>query len=389
MKLKHRLIISFVGIVIMPFVLYGISSMSDGMESLVDRGLPANASPELVEQRVTDFFISGIILMTLMSVLLIFWIYHGVLRKVEVLVTGAHEIEEGNLDFSIDIKGNDELASVGVAFEEMRQRLREDARRRMVEERNQRQLISNIAHDLKTPLTAIRGYSEGLMDGVAVTPEKQRSYVTTIYNKAQEMDVLLNELTAYAKLETNRIPYHFIRMNIRNYFDDLTGELRMDLASRGASLVYYDYVEDDGFFVVDPIQMGRVFHNIIDNSMKYARKDEPLVVHFGVWPEEGLVHIEIKDNGVGIAPKDLPHIFERLYRGDPSRTAAGGSGIGLSIVKKITEDHGGTVSVISSEGKGTTVSFVLKKIRQQEEEKEKEKREKDTDRRRRRGNRRA
>ncbi len=385
MKLKHRLIISFIGIVIMPIVLYG-TPMLNGFEDVIRRGLPADAAPEMVEQRIADYFISGVLVLTLMSVLCILWIYHGVLRKVDILVTGAHKIEEGDLDFTIDIKGNDELANVGVAFEEMRQRLWEDAKRRMVEERNQRHLISNIAHDLKTPLTAIRGYSEGLLDGVAVTPEKQRSYVSTIFNKAQEMDILLNELTAYAKLETNRIPYHFLRLGIRKYFDDLTEELRMDLVSRGASLVYYDYIDDNAFFVVDPIQMGRVFHNVIDNALKYAKKDEPLVVHFGVWPGEGEVHIEIKDNGVGISAQDLPHIFERLYRGDPSRTSAGGSGIGLSIVKKITEDHGGSVEVISSEGKGTTVSFVMKKISQQEEEKQ---HEKDTDRRRRRSNRRT
>ena len=385
MKLKHRLIISFIVIVIMPVALYG-SAMLDGFEGIVSRGLPPDAPPELIQQRIADYFVSGILLLTLTSVLLIFWIYHGVLRKVDILVTGAHKIEEGDLDFTIDIKGRDELASVGVAFEEMRQRLWEDANRRMIEEQNQRQLISNIAHDLKTPLTAIRGYSEGLMDGVAVTPEKRRSYVTTIFNKAQEMDVLLNELTAYAKLETNRIPYRFLRLSAKEYFNDLTEELRMDLTNRGAKLVYYNYAEEDAFFVADPIQMGRVFHNVIDNSMKYAREDEPLVVHFGVWPEEKRLHIEIKDNGLGIAAGDLPHVFERLYRGDPSRTSAGGSGIGLSIVKKIVEDHGGTVEVISSEGRGTTVSFIMKKIRQQQEE---EGHEKDTDRRRRRGNRRA
>ena len=254
----------------------------------------------------------------------------------------------------------------------------------MIGERNQKQLISNIAHDLKTPLTAIRGYAEGLMDGVADTREKQQSYLTTIHKKAEEMDALLNELTAYSNLETNRIPYSFKRLNVRSYFYDLSEELRLDLDNRNARLFYYNYVDEDAVLVADPMQLGRVFHNCIDNSVKYAGEEGKLAVHFGVWSEGDFLHIEIKDNGIGIKEKDLPHIFERLYRGDASRTSAGGSGIGLSIVKKIIEDHGGSVNVISRRGEGTTISFTMKKFKVQEE-----KGEQDIDRRRRRSNRRA
>ena len=300
-----------------------------------------------------------------------------------MLVAGAEKIREGELDFSMEIKGNDEISELGYSFEQMRIRLKEDAVARLEAERNQRQLVSNIAHDLKTPLTAIRGYSEGIIDGVAKTPEKQLSYVTTILNKANEMDALLDELTAYSNLETNRIPYSFSRLNVREYFSELARELKLDLDNQNARFVYYNYVEEDAFFVADKIRIGRVFRNCVDNSIKYAGKDD-LAIALGVWSEGGIIHIEIKDNGIGIDPKDLPHVFERLYRGDASRTSAGGSGIGLSIVKKIIEDHDGTVKVLSPPGEGTTVSFTMKKLVPQEE-----KSEQDTDRRRRRSNRRV
>lgn len=384
MKLRYRLIISFVIIVAVPLLLYG-TIIVDGLRTGNAMGIPENAPPDVVRQRVADVLISGVLIMTLTSALLIMWIYQGVLRKIGILMTGAEKIKEGDLDFTVEIKGKDELSELAVTFEEMRQRLKLDAQQRLAAERNQRQLVSNIAHDLKTPLTAIRGYSEGLMDGVADTPEKQRSYVTTIHNKAEEMDALLNELTAYSNLDTNRIPYNFKRLNVRTYFYDLSEELRLDLGNRDATLVYYNYVGEEAVFVADPVQMGRVFHNCIDNSLKYARSDEPLAVHLGIWSEDDLLHIEIKDNGIGIAEKDLPHIFERLYRGDASRTSAGGSGIGLSIVKKIIEDHGGSVVVSSRQGAGTTVAFKVKKFVPEEEKKS----EQDTDRRRRRGNRRA
>ncbi|MBR1633824.1 MAG: HAMP domain-containing histidine kinase [Lachnospiraceae bacterium] len=384
MKLRYRLIISFIIVVAMPLLMYG-TIIINGIRTGNELGIPENAPPPIVRQRVADVMISGVLIMTLTSALLIMWIYQGILRKIGILVAGAEKIKEGDLDFSVEIKGKDELSELAVTFEEMRQRLKLDAQQRLAAERNQRQLVSNIAHDLKTPLTAIRGYSEGLMDGVADTPEKRRSYVTTIHNKAEEMDVLLNELTAYSNLDTNRIPYNFKRLNIRTYFYDLSEELRLDLGNRNGELVYYNYVDEDAMFVADPVQMGRVFHNCIDNSIKYAKEDETLTLHFGIWPEGEFLHIEIKDNGIGIAPKDLPHVFERLYRGDASRTSAGGSGIGLSIVKKIVEDHGGGVEVSSRQGVGTTVSFKIKKFTPGEEKKS----EQDTDRGRRRSNRRA
>ena len=361
MKLRYRLIISFAVIMVIPLALYEVIIYNQSRDGK-DWQMPIHMPEYRLEDRTVDVFVSVLLILTLTSMLLIFWIYQGVIRKIEILVMGAEKIKEGDLDFSISIQGNDELSEVGVAFEEMRLRLREDAKKRLEAERNQRQLVSNIAHDLRTPLTAIKGYSEGLIDGVADTPDKQKSYLTTIHNKAEEMDVLLDELTAYSRLDTNRIPYNFKRLNVQAYFRELSDELRIDLDNKGARLVFYNYVEKDALFVADYSQITRVFHNCVANSVKYAKKDEILTIHFGVWSGDDFIHIEIKDNGIGISEKDLPHIFERLYRGDASRTSTGGSGIGLSIVKKIVEDHGGSVRAMSRLGEGTTISFVLKKI---------------------------
>ena len=365
MKLKHRLIISFVIIITMPVLLYGLVFLNLFDLGGIRLGIPVGAAPSVIRKRTADIFISVVLIMSLTSILLIFWTYQGVVRKIRILVMGADKIKEGDLDFPMDIQGKDELAEVGIAFEEMRIRLKDDAKKRLEAERNQRQLVSNIAHDLKTPLTAIRGYCEGLVDGVADTKEKQMSYLMTILNKAEEMDALLNELTAYSKLDANRIPYNFQRLNVREYFWDLAEDIKIDLENRNGSLVYYNYVEEDAMFVADPVQMGRVFQNCIENSIKYSKQDEPLTIHFGIWSEGDMLHVEIKDNGIGIAESDLPRVFERLYRGDASRTSAGGSGIGLSIVKKIVEDHGGSVQVLSRQGEGTTVSFILKRLKSQ------------------------
>lgn len=148
------------------------------------------------------------------------------------LQAAAQNIKEGNLDFTIEAESRDEIGELCTSFEEMRQRLKDNAEEKINSEKENKMLISNIAHDLKTPITAVKGYAEGLMDGVADTPEKRDKYIRTIYNKANEMDTLINELTLYAKIDTNRIPYNFAKINVGEYFNDCIEEIGLDLESK-------------------------------------------------------------------------------------------------------------------------------------------------------------
>ena len=148
-------------------------------------------------------------------------------------------------------------------FEEMRKRLKDYSEERLNNEKQSRELISNISHDLKTPITAIRGYVEGIIDGVADTPEKMDHYIKTIYNKTNEMTRLVNELTLYSQINTNRIPYNFNKINVANYFRDCVEDLSMELESKNVLLQYMNYVADDVVIIADPEQLGRVINNII------------------------------------------------------------------------------------------------------------------------------
>ena len=251
------------------------------------------------------------------------------------------------------------------ALEDMRQRLEANARDKLDTEQEQKALISNIAHDLKTPITAIKGYAEGILDGVADTPEKQERYLRTIYNKANEMNTLINELTLYSKIDTNKIPYNFQKINVKEYFMDCVEELGLDLENQHVHMTYFNYVDDNIMIIADPEQLSRVIHNIVGNSIKYMRADNQDMISIRVNDVGDFVQVEIEDNGRGIAKKDLPYIFDRFYRADASRnSAAGGSGIGLSIVKKIIEDHGGKIWATSKEDAGTTMYFVLRKYQE-------------------------
>ena len=134
------------------------------------------------------------------------------------LKKATQNIKEGNLDFVLEVDGDDEFSELCRDFEEMRKRLKESAEEKVLMDKENKELISNISHDLKTPITAVKGYVEGIMDGVADTPEKIDRYVKTIYNKTNEMDHLINELTFYSKIDTNRIPYTFSKLNVEDYF---------------------------------------------------------------------------------------------------------------------------------------------------------------------------
>lgn len=319
-----------------------------------------------VHKMMWDAIISIIIILLLTACMMIVWIYRSMITPIRKLQGAAENIKEGNLDFTVETQGKDEISELCVAFEEMRIRLLQNATEKLENENENRILISNIAHDLKTPITAVKGYAEGIIDGVANTPERVDKYVKTIYTKASEMDTLINELTLYTKIDTNRIPYNFAKINVSDYFRDCTEEIVVDLEAKGMSLNYSNLVDSDVIIIADPEQLKRVINNIISNSVKYMSSTNGSIL-FRVTDVGDFVQVEIKDNGCGISKEDLPYIFDRFYRTDASRNSAtGGSGIGLSIVKKIVEDHGGKIWANSHEGDGTAMYFVIRKFQEVE-----------------------
>ena len=311
-----------------------------------------------------DLMISILLILIFTAGMLTMWIYQGIINPIHKLQVAAQNIKEGNLDFTVETDGKDEIGELCRNFEEMRCRLKESEEEMLTGEKESRVLISNISHELKTPITAIKGYVEGIMDGVADTPEKQDKYIRTIYNKANEMDTLINELTLYSRIDTNRVPYNFNRINVADYFDDCIEEVGLDLEAKNIKLTYIDYADKDVLIIADPEQLRRVINNIISNSVKYLDKEQGFI-NIRIRDVGDFIQVEIEDNGKGIAARDLPYIFDRFYRTDASRNSStGGSGIGLSIVKKIIEDHGGQIWANSKEGTGTIMYFVIRKYQE-------------------------
>ncbi|MBD5542007.1 MAG: HAMP domain-containing histidine kinase [Lachnospiraceae bacterium] len=366
-SLHSRIIIACMVMVIIPIILTWISLL--GIKSYFENTLgvqsfQAKIDPHILRLFMTDILIAIIVILLISVFVLKQWIHRGIVNPIWELNIAMKKIAEGNLDYRLDNHYAGEIGELFENYEDMRLRLKESTDEIMDNEKRNRELVSNISHDLKTPITAIKGYVEGIMDGVADTPEKMDRYIKTIYNKANDMNRLINELTIYSGIDNNRIPYNFQRINVSEYFNDCVDEVGFDLESKHIELNFYNLVSDDTLIIADPEQLKRVINNIVGNSIKYLDKENG-VIEIRILDEVDSIRVEIEDNGRGIAAKDLSRIFERFYRTDESRNSSkGGSGIGLSIVKKIVEDHGGYIWATSKESEGTCMHFVIRKYRE-------------------------
>lgn len=308
--------------------------------------------------------LSLVLVISLTNGFLTYFVSRSIIKPIYALKNAAEQIKEGNLNEKVDVKRKDEIGELSEAFEEMRCRLKESIQLQLQYEENRKELLANISHDLKTPITGIKGCVEAVMDGIADTKEKLDKYMNMIYKKADDMDHLIDDLFLFSKLDLKRVPFHFENIDIVDYLTDCVDELRFDPNLNGVK-VNFLYEANDVTkpltVVADREQLRRVIMNIVDNSLKY-KQGKTLEIEFELIVGEKDVTIAIRDNGSGMEKEALQHIFERFYRAEKSRNAeTGGSGLGLAIVKQIIEEHGRKVWAESQLGEGTTIFFTLKK----------------------------
>ena len=372
MKLKTKMTLLFLTIIFVPLLFFAAAFLGIGYHENVNVIHELTKEDVMIGAMISTRFMGYLVLamaviLILTSALITAWVNQDIYKPIKELSIAMRKIAEGDFDYRLPDKQEGEIGHLHDNYEQMRLQLKENAEEKMQNEKKSKELVSNISHDLKTPITSIKGYVEGIMDGVADTPEKMDKYIKTIYNKANDMDRLINELTTYSGIDSNKIPYHFHVLNIADYFQDCVEEVGLDLEQKDIQLNYTNLAPADTCIVADPEQLKKVINNIISNSVKYMGHDKG-IIDIRILDEGESVRIEIEDNGKGIAAKDIGNIFERFYRTDSSRNSLqGGSGIGLSIVKKIIEDHGGYVWATSKEGEGTCMHFVIRKYTDKKE----------------------
>lgn len=285
--------------------------------------------------------------------------YHvrQLLRPVNALAEAANRVERGDLSTPVAYGGQDEFSSVCAAFDHMQQHLLEEREKNAQYEQARTDLVAGISHDLRTPLTSVKGYIKGLRDGVANTPEKQEKYLDVAYRKACEMDRLLQRLFYFSKLETGSMPLFLTDADLGDFVRRFAEETRRELEPEGGQVVLRGAPAPHPVRI-DTEQMYRVLTNLKGNAQRYSGA-RPLVLTLTVWRQRDRERIRFSDNGRGVPPEDLPHLFEQFWRGDQARSSQGGegSGLGLYIVKYLVEAHGGAVTA-KNDG-GLTVEIAL------------------------------
>jgi signal transduction histidine kinase len=339
-------------------------TFSDSTSASIFLVADLNAINRFSEKYFSAVAYAILIILVITNAGLTFLVSRNIIKPLRLLKHGADQIRDGNLNFEIRSRSRDEIGEVCIAFEQMRRKLKDSIELQLLYEENRKELISNISHDLKTPITAIKGYMEGILDGVADTPEKMNRYIRTVSAKASDMDKLIDDLFLFSKLDMKKLPFHFEKIDPGKYFEDCTEELRTDLEQQNIQLQYENNLPAGTTAVADRDKLKRVIINIVENAVKYMDREQG-IIRVSLNNEPDFVRVSVRDNGQGIRKEELSLIFDRFYRADPSRnTATGGSGLGLAIARQIMEAHGRQIWAESEYGKGTCIIFTLKKAGQ-------------------------
>ncbi len=305
------------------------------------------------------FVAAGLIVMLFIGAGL-FWILSwskkNLAMPMENLKKATAAIQAGELSYELRINEKTEFAELEQAFELMRINLKNSRQQLEAVENERRILLANICHDLKTPVTSILGYSEGILDAVASTPEKIMDYSRIINNKARQLSRLIEDINLLSQLE-GAPPLSLETVNMQSYLEGFAEELRAQ-----APCEIITELSDGIACLIDKVRFERVLLNIAQNSFKYGKPamgEALLKISLMTAGDDAI--ISVQDNGPGIEPKDLQKVFERFYRSDPARNTGDGSGLGLAIARQIVQLHKGKIWVVNRKEGGFSVNISLKK----------------------------
>ena len=284
---------------------------------------------------------------------------HAFTRRIARLEDAARKIQEGDLTIRVNPGGTDEIAALGRTFNQMASRLQGAQQKQKELEALRRDLVAWAGHDLRTPLTSIQLLIEALVDGIVDDPESTRKYLLQAKKQVDALSLLVNDLFQVSQLDSGGLPLKFERASLSDLISD-TLESFSALARQRQVLLSGSASPDIDPLNFDVQYMGRVINNLVSNALRHTPSGGTVTIRAERAP--GRVNVTILDSGEGIAPEDLPHVFDRFFRGEKSRSrSSGGAGLGLAIVKGIVEAHGGTISAKNLPEGGTDFTFTIPK----------------------------
>lgn len=286
-----------------------------------------------------------------------------IIVPISALRQGVNEIAKGNYDVRVECQSPNDLGLLVASFNEMARELLQGEKVQAEYEENRKNLIANISHDLKTPITAIQGHIEALMERPVPSAERQEKYLRVIHHNTTYLNRLIDDLFLFSKLDMDKLEFSYQSVNIGDYLFDLMEEYRLELDGRSIEFRFTNMLEGESLVSLDGKRFYQAINNVIRNATVHG-PDHGLALQVRLYRQEEWLAIDIKDNGPGIPLDKLPHIFQRFYRIGTERTKdLESTGLGLAIAKELIQAHGGEISVSSSEGAGTCFTVLLPQYR--------------------------
>ena len=287
------------------------------------------------------------------------WLSGGMNKSLEQLSEGVRQVQDGNFSYRIRSKKKDELGKACQEFDEMIEYLDNSVKEREKYEEAKQQLLAGISHDLRTPLTSIKAYVEGLRDGIANTEEKKRRYYDAIKIRTEDLADLIDNLSLFSRFDRGEYHYSMERIDFGEFVDSFFKEHGIEFKNNGLSLVKTVWEKKALFIQGDRQQLKRVLGNLINNTIKYREKPKSVVTAALYTVDDKILRLELSDDGPGVPEEERDKIFDTFYRGDKARRNPGnGSGLGLSIVREIMKGHGGRIWAEEGVG-GKGLKFVM------------------------------
>lgn len=316
---------------------------------------------EFAGRAILPYFTIGIVLLCLAVAGLCFVLTSRVTGRLSAtlkeLRRAADDLREGDLDHEILSCRERELDELAQSLEGVRQRLKAASLAEAAAQEERGLLMANLSHDLRTPVTAIKGYVEGIRDGVANTPEKRDHYLEVVYAKTLVLEGLVGNMTDFSEYELGRMQYHFERVELSAFLADLIPEYQADVRGREMAFVAKP-LASPATVTADRGKLKRVLDNLVSNAVKYGRPGGTVVLAAEGY-RQGVI-LSVSDDGRGIPEEALAHVFDSFFRADAARSSSvPGSGLGLAICKSIAESHHGKLWLTSREGEGTHAYLYL------------------------------
>jgi len=283
--------------------------------------------------------------------------------RIERVRAGTARIATGDLRSEIPVEGHDEVAGLAEDFNRMARALEAASERERDMERTRRDLIASVSHDLRTPLASTRALIEAVADGVAEDPQTERRYLSSARRELAHLSRLVDDLFELARIDAGVLQLTLEEASLHDLISDTISSFQPQANSRGVRLVG-EVSGDVDPVLINPPRLQRVLHNLLSNALRHTPADGTVALR--ATPQGDEVRVEVTDTGEGIAPEDLPRVFERSFRAERSRTrpeeeGAPGAGLGLAIARGLIEAHGGTMDAESDPGRGSRFCFTLRR----------------------------